>query len=141
MKFVVILGACLLLGALDQASALDWMNGPIRDIYYLGVQDNRMVIAYRGMGSVYIKNHRHLREYHDSNWMGKNRKYGNYECHYAEFPLISFPQNIQVVGNTLPHSGWRGYVRKPAVETWASVSIASNGFPTSQSLWSNKSWY
>ena len=141
MKFVAILSVLLFLGALKHASALDWMNGPIRDIYYLGVQDNRMVIAYRGMGSVYIQNQRHLREYHDSNWMRKNQKYGNYQCHYAEFPLISFPQNIKVVGNTRPHSGWRGYVRKPPVETWTYVRIGSNGFPISQRMSANKSWY
>jgi hypothetical protein len=130
------------LGAFKNASALDWMNGPIRDIYYLGVSnENRMVIAYRGMGNVYIQG-RSLREYGDSNWMGKNRKYGDYQCSYAEFPVISFPATIKIIGNTLPHSGgWAGTVRKPAVETWAYVRIGANGAPTYQKMWSNKSWY
>ena len=141
-NFTSVLTILLLLGILENASALDWMNGPIRDIYYLGVSsDNRMVIAYRGMGSVYIKESRGLREYRDSNWMRKNAKYGNYQCHYAEFPVISFPMTISIVGNTLPHSGRRGTVRKPAVETWTRARIAANGTPISQNMWSNKSWY
>ena len=141
-KIAFVLSTLLLLGALGDVSALDWMNGPIRDIYYLGVSsENRIVIAYRGMGDIYIKQHRGLREYRDSNWMGKNRKYGNNQCSYAEFPLIGFPTTITIVGDTLPHSGGRGYVRKPAVETSAYVRIGSNGFPTYQRMSANKRWY
>lgn len=114
---------------------MDWANGPIRDIYYLGVSDNKMVIAYRGMGTVYIQSHSTLRQY-DGNRMEQNRKYGNNECSYAEFPLISYPTSIKIIGNTQAHVG----CTKPAVETWTDVSIGSDGSPDSQSLNNNKSW-
>ena len=85
-----------------------------------------MIIAYRGSGVIYIKNHGSLRQYGDTNWMQQDKKYGDNDCLYAEYPLISLPAKIQIVGNTYPYEG-ENTISKPAVESWSYVEIGSEG--------------
>ena len=125
ISFVTILTIAVLSTQVSFVSATDWANGPIRDIDFYGIRNNRMIIAYRGLGDVYIKG-MNSKRYRDTNWMDQNNKYGDNKCWYAEFPLVSFPAKLQVVGNTLAHVG----TPKPAVEAWSYFELDSNGIVT-----------
>ena len=107
----------------------DWANGKIRDIDFYGISNNRMIIAYRGMGGVYIKGV-NSKPYGDTNWMVQNNKYGDNKCWYAEFPLVPLPAKLQVIGNTLAHVG----TTKPRVEAWSSFEINVNGVVVARNI-------
>ena len=95
-----------------------------------------MIIAYRGSGRVYIKEHGSLRQFGDTNWMQQDRKYGNNDCWYAEFPLIPFPAKIRIVGDTYGYSGERN-LDKPAGESWTYVNIGADGQIVHQNINNN----
>ena len=88
--------------------------------------NNRMIVAYRGSGSIFIMEHRSHKPYGDVNWMEQDEKYGNNDCWYAEFPLIPLPAKIRISGDTLAYSGSHSQ-RKPAVESWTYVEIGPGG--------------
>ena len=115
-------------------------SGPIRDIQYLGISNNRMIIAYRGSGRIYINEHGSLKEYLDTNWMQQDKKYGDKGCYYAEFPLIPFPAKIKIVGNTRAYEG-NNRLDKPAVEAWTYVEIGSGGQIISQNVNANTGFH
>ena len=71
-------------------------------------------------------NHGYLKEFLDTNWMQQDRKYGDNNCLYAEFPLVPFPAKIKIVGDTRPYSGSNS-LSKPAVESWTYVEIGPRG--------------
>ena len=80
--------------------------------------------------------HGSLRQFGDTNWMQQDRKYGDNDCWYAEFPLIPLPAKIRMVGNTRAYSGSQSQ-RKPAVESWTYAEIGSGGEVIHQNINNN----
>ncbi len=118
IKFIIILVSIVF------TSCNDYMNGPIRNIYVYGVINNRIIVAYRGSGSVLAKaeNKGLLKEYLDTNYHIQNQKYGDKNCRYAEFQLPPLPSLVLFEGQTIPQSG-RVNTNKPAVEYWVRARI------------------
>ena len=99
-----------------------------------------MIIAYRGSGVIYIKEHGTLKEHLDTNWMQQDKKYGDRGCLYAEFPLLPLPAKIRIVGNTRAYGG-NNPIDKPAVESWTYVEIGPGGQVINQNVNANTGNY